>query len=131
MAIDRAHQRLFVGCSNRLMAVVNAKSGRVVTTLPIGGGVDGTAFDPQTRLAFSTNGEGTPTVVREDSPDRFSVIGTVPTERGARTIALDERTHKVYTATAHFGPAPAPASDRPRPRPPIIPGTFTVLVLDR
>jgi outer membrane protein assembly factor BamB len=131
LAIDRANQRLFVGCSNKLMAIVDAKSGRVVTTLPIGAGVDGTAFDPQTQLALSSNGEGTLTVVREESPDRFKVIGTVPTERGARTMALDERTHKVYTVTARFGPTPAPTSDNPRPRPPAIPGTFTILVLDR
>jgi DNA-binding beta-propeller fold protein YncE len=121
MAIDRARQRLFVGCSNKLMAIVDAKSGRVVTTLPIGAGVDGTAYDPQTQLAFSSNGEGTITVVREESP----------TQRGARTIALDERTHKMYTATARFGAAPPSTSDNPHPRPPMIPGTFTLIVLGR
>jgi len=131
MAIDREHQRLFIGCSNKLMAIVDAKSGKVLTTLPIGEGVDANTFDPKTHLAFSSNGEGTLTVVREESPDRFKVIDNVPTERGARTMALDERTHKVYTVTARFGPRPAPTSDNPRPRPPIIPGTFTFLVLDR
>jgi DNA-binding beta-propeller fold protein YncE len=131
MAIDRAHGRLFIGCSNKMMAVVNTVTGHVVKTLPTGQGVDANGFDPGTQLAFSSNGEGTLTVVHEDSPDRFTVLGNVPTQRGARTMALDERTHKVYVVTAQFGPPPAPTADHPRPRPPMIPGTFTILVLDR
>lgn len=131
LAIDRARGRLFVGCSNRRMAVVDAGSGRVLATVPIGDGVDGTAFDPATRLAFSSNGDGTLTVVREDAPGHFAAVANVPTGRGARTLALDERTHRIYTVTARFGEAPAPTADHPRPRPPMIPGSFTVLVLDR
>jgi DNA-binding beta-propeller fold protein YncE len=129
LAFDRAHDRLFAGCSNSLLAVVDAASGRVVATVPIGQGVDGVAFDPATQLVFSTNGEGTVSVIHEDTPDSYTVVATVPTERGARTIALDERTHKVYTVTAQFGPTPAPSADRPHTRPPIVPGTFVVLVL--
>jgi len=132
LAIDKARGRLFAACSNALMAVVDMRSGKVVTTVPIGGGADGAAFDPATGLAFSTNGgNGTVTVVHEDAPDKFSVVATVPTQRGARTIALDPRNHRVYTVSAEFGPAPAPTPERPRPRGALVPGTFTVLVLDR
>ncbi len=131
LALDAAHSRLFVGCSNRLMAVVDGASGRVLTTLPIGAGVDGTAFDPGTGLAFSSNGEGSVTVVREVTPDSFSVVDTVATQRGARTVALDPRTHALFLATAEFGPAPAVTPEQPRPRPAIVPGSFVILVVGR
>ena len=129
LAIDRAHRRLFAGCRNRLMAVMDADSGRVVTTLPIGSGVDGTAFDPATSLAFAANGEGTLTVVREESPETFTVVGNVATAPGARTLALDGATHDVYLATARFGVPPPPTAERPHPRPPVVPGTFQVLIV--
>jgi DNA-binding beta-propeller fold protein YncE len=129
LAFDREHHRIFIGCSNKLMAIVNSEDGKLVTTLPIGNGVDGTAFDPATRLAFSSNGEGTLTVVHEDSPEKFTVIGNIPTQRGARTLALDPRTHRIYLSTAQFGETPAPTAATPRPRPPMIPGSFTVLVV--
>jgi DNA-binding beta-propeller fold protein YncE len=131
LAIDREHRRLFAVCGNKLMAVVNGDTGHVMTTLPIGSGVDGVAFDPGTALAFSANGEGTVTVVHEDSPEKFTVVGNIQTKRGARTIALDEATHRLYLPTAQFGPPPSPTPDRPRPRPSILPGTFEVLVLER
>jgi DNA-binding beta-propeller fold protein YncE len=131
LALDREHHRLFVGCSNKLMAVVNSQTGKLVTTLPIGGGVDGTAFDAATQLAFSSNGEGTLTVVHEDSPQKFKVIGNIPTQRGARTLALDPRTHRIYLSTAQFGETPPATAERPRPRPPMIPGSFTVLVVGK
>jgi DNA-binding beta-propeller fold protein YncE len=131
LAIDRKANRLFSVCSNGLMAVVDPDKGRVLTTLPIGSGTDGAAFDPATGFAFSSNGEGTLTVVHEDSPDRFRVVATVPTQRGGRTVALDERTHRVYTVAAEYGQPPEPTADRPRPRPPIIPGSVVVLVLER
>lgn len=132
MAIDGAHHRLFAVCSNKLMAVVDAANGHVVTTLPIGAGVDGAGFDPGTGNAFaSAGGDGVITVVHEDTPDRYHVAETVATQRGARTMAVDERTHKLYTVTARFGDAPAPTADRPRPRPPMLPGSFTVLVVGR
>jgi len=129
LALDAQHDRLFVGCSNRLMAVVDAGGGRIVTTLPIGAGVDGVAFDPATGLAFSSNGEGTLTVVREVAPDSFVVVENAVTQRGARTLALDPRTHHVFLATAEFGPPPAPTPEQPRPRPPITPGSFATLVV--
>lgn len=131
MAMDRAHGRLFVVCSNKLMAILDAAKGRMLTTLPIGDGVDATGYDPATGLAFASNGEGTLTVVHEDSPDKFTVVGTVPTQRGARTMALDAKTHRIYLSTALFGPPPAPTTERPNPRPTVIPGSFTILVLDR
>jgi DNA-binding beta-propeller fold protein YncE len=131
LAMDRAGKRLFSGCSNKMMAVVDMANGKVVTTLPIGDGVDGNMFDPATKLAFSSNGEGTLSVYHEDDPNHYTLVSNVPTRRGARTMTLDERTHKVYTVSAQFGPTPAPTADRPRPRPPMIPGSFVILVLDR
>jgi len=131
LAIDREHGRLFSVCGNNLMAVVNGDTGHVITTLPIGSNVDGAAFDPATGLAFSSNGEGTVTVVHEDSLEKFTVVGNVQTKRGARTISLDEATHHIYLPTAQFGPPPSPTPDRPRPRPSVLPGTFEVVVLER
>jgi hypothetical protein len=131
MAIDRAHHRLLVGCSNKLAAVVDTESGKVVTTVPIGDGVDANAFDAGTSLGFSSNGEGTLTVIKEETPDKFTVAENVPTRRGARTMALDEKTHNVYLATAKFGPPPAATAEQPRPRPSILPDSFVILVVSR
>jgi len=113
------------------MVVLNADTGKVVTTLPIGTGVDGAGFDSELQLAFSSNGEGTLTVVHEDSPDKFSVVENVATQRGARTLEVDQKSHRVFVVTAEFGPTPAPTAERPRPRPPMVPGTFTLLVFGR
>lgn len=127
LAIDRAHRRLFSVC-DKVMAVSDADAGRLVKTLTIGDGPDGAAFDPALALAYSSNGaDGTLTIVREESPSQFEVVETLPTQRGARTIALDERTHRLYLPTAQFGPPPAPTPDRPHPRPSIVPGTFEIL----
>ncbi|MFN2571831.1 MAG: YncE family protein [Gemmatimonadales bacterium] len=131
LAMDRRTRRLFAVCGNGLMAVVDPDKGRVVTTLPIGAGTDGAAFDPAPAFAVSSNGEGTMTVVHEESPDSFRVVATVPTQRGGRTIALDERTHRLYTIAAQYGPPPAPTADRPNPRPPVVPGSVVVLILER
>jgi YVTN family beta-propeller protein len=132
MAIDRKHHRLFAGCSNKMMAVVDAESGKVVTTLPIGPGVDANGFDDGKDYAFSSNGgDATLTVVHEDSPDKFSVVDNVPTQRGARTMAVDAKSHRVFLVTAEFGPPPAPTPERPRPRPAPVPGTFTLLVVGK
>ena len=131
LAIDRKNRRLFSVCSNKLMVVVNANDGKIITTLPIGSGTDAAGFDPETGYAFSSNGDGTLTVVHEDSPDKFAVVENVPTLRRARTMALDPKTHQVYTVTAEFGPAPAATTAQPRPRPPMLPGSFTLLILSR
>ena len=131
IALDIKHHRLFATCANKLMAVLNTDNGKLVTSVPIGSGVDGAAFDSELQLAFSSNGEGTLTVVHEDSPDKFSVIENVVTQRGARTLALNQKTHRVFTVTAEFGPTPAPTAERPRPRPPMVPGSFTLLIFGR
>ncbi|MGH9502194.1 MAG: YncE family protein [Terriglobales bacterium] len=131
LAIDRKHRRLFSGCGNKLMAVVDADSGKLVSSLPIGDGVDAARFDPETGLAFASCGEGVLTVVHEDSADKFSVVENVPTERGARTMTLDPATHQIFMVTAKFGPPPAPTAEQPHPRPAILPDTFVVLVLGK
>ncbi len=131
MAIDREHRRLFIGCHNQLMAVMDADSGRVLATLPIGRGVDANRFDPETQLAFSSNGDGTLTVVHEDSPEKFTVVDNVPTQRGARTMALDAKTHNIYLVTAEFGPAPPPTPGQRFQRPTIVPNSFLLLVVGK
>jgi WD40 repeat protein len=132
LSIDRKNRRLFVGCDNKMMAVVDADSGKVLATPAIGDGVDATAFDPETGLAFaSCGGDGVLTVVKEDSPDKFSVAENVTTKKGARTLALDAKTHNVFVVTADFGPRPAPTADNPRPRPPMLPDSFVVLVVGK
>jgi DNA-binding beta-propeller fold protein YncE len=132
LAMDVAHRRLFAGCGNGMMAVVDADSRKVIATPKIGDGVDGNAFDPGTGFAFSSNGQSaTLTVVHEDAPDKFSVVEDVPTQKGARTMALDPKTHEVFLVTAEFGPPPAATADNPHPRPSIKPDSFVVLVFGR
>ncbi|PYV69085.1 MAG: YVTN family beta-propeller domain-containing protein [Acidobacteria bacterium] len=131
LAIDIKNHRLFAGCDNKMMAIVNADSGKVITTLPIGGGVDANGFDPDSGLAFASCGEGVLTVVSEETPDKFSVAQNVTTERGARTMTIDGKTHQIFLVTAKFGPPPAATADQPRPRPAILPDTFEVLVVGK
>ena len=132
LAMDTARRRLFAGCDNKMMAVVDADTGKVMATPPIGEGVDANAFDPGTGYAFSSNGrDATLTVVHEDLPGKFAVIDNVPTQRGARTMTLDPKTQEVFLVTADYGPPPAPTAENPRPRPPILPDTFVVLVFAR
>jgi YVTN family beta-propeller protein len=131
LALDGAHRRLFAACGNKLMAVVDADAGKVVATLPIGAGTDGAAFDPTTQDAFSSNGEGSLTVVHEVTPDRFEVVQTVKTQRSARTITLDPKTHSLLLPAAELGPAPPPTAEQPRPRPALVPGSFSLLVVSR
>jgi DNA-binding beta-propeller fold protein YncE len=129
LAMDRKNGRLFTVCHNKSMAVLDAATGRVVASVPIGEGVDAAAWDPSTGLAFASNGEGTLTVVKQDGPDAYHVIENAATQRSARTMALDEKTHRVFLAAAEFGTAPAPTAEQPRPRAPMVPGSFTILVL--
>jgi DNA-binding beta-propeller fold protein YncE len=131
LSIDKKNRRLFVGCDNKMMAVINADTGKVLATPAIGDGVDATAFDDQTGLAFASCGEGMMSIIHEDSPEKFSVAENVPTQSGARTLALDSKTHNLYTVTANFGPPPAPTADNPHPRRSIVPDTFVVLVLGK
>jgi DNA-binding beta-propeller fold protein YncE len=122
LAFDVAHHRLFSVCHNKVMLVLDSRNGKILATLPIGGGVDGAVFDEASQSALSSNGEGTMTVVREEKPGRFAVVQTVPTERGARTMTIDPRSHHVFLTAAQYGPTPAAGG-----RPPVLPGTFMVL----
>jgi len=126
LAIDLKNKRLFSVC-DQIMVVSDFENAKVVTTVPIGKGPDAVRYDAGTGLVFSSNGEGTLTVIRQESADTYSVFETIATARGARTMELDPRTHHVFLATAEFGPAPAPTPEQPRPRPAIVPGTFMVL----
>jgi DNA-binding beta-propeller fold protein YncE len=128
LALDGAHARLFSVCGDKVMAVTDAATGRQVARVAIGTWPDAAAFDSAHGLVFSSNGEGTLTVVRQDSPDGYAVAATLPTQLGARTMALDPSSRRIYLVTAEFGPAPAPTAERPHPRPQPIPGTFTILV---
>ncbi len=103
MAMDRANRRLFIGCRSKVMAVMNADSGQVITTLPIGDHVDATVFDPETKLIFNSNGEGSITVIHEDTPDKYSVAQTLKTVPKAKTMALDPKTHRLFLSTAENG----------------------------
>jgi DNA-binding beta-propeller fold protein YncE len=131
LAIDLTNRRLFAVCDGNKMAVVDADSGKVIATPAIGEGPDAAGYDPGTKLAFSSNGDGTLTVVRQNGKDDYAVAETVPTTKGARTMALDTTTHKIYLSSAGYGPAPAATAQNPRPRPAVLPGTFKVLVVSR
>jgi DNA-binding beta-propeller fold protein YncE len=125
MAIDVSNHRLFIGCDNKLMLMIDNTNGKVVYSTPIGEGVDSNWFDPGTKLAFSSNGDaGTVTVAHEDSPEVLKVVQTLKTKRGARTMALDPITHTIYLAISDYEPQPAGATGRAK----AIAGTFRVLV---
>jgi DNA-binding beta-propeller fold protein YncE len=131
LSIDRKNRRLYVGCDNKMMAVVDADSGKVLATPAIGEGVDATTFDAETGMAFaSCGGDGVLTVVKEESPGKFTAEN-VPTQKGARTLALDAKTHNVFVVTAQFGARPDPTTDNPHPRPPMVPDSFVVLVVGK
>jgi DNA-binding beta-propeller fold protein YncE len=128
LAIDAEHEILIVGCHNKMMAFVDGNSGHVIGTVPIGQGVDANRFDPETGLAFASCGDGTVTIAHEDSPDKFSVVEVLNTQRGARTMEWDKSNHNLYLVSADFGAAPAATTENPHPRPPIVPGTATLLI---
>jgi len=129
LAIDLSGQRLFAGCANRVMAVVDARSGRTLGTAPIGAGVDGAKYDSGTHQAFASCGEGVLSVIASGAGGKPEVAQSLPTQRGARTLALDEHAHRLFLVTASLGPAPPATADNPHPRPTILPGTFRVLVV--
>ena len=131
MGLDAGRHRVYSGCHNRVMTVLDTETGRVVAAVPIGAGVDGNGFDPATGLAFSANGDGTLTVVDETSPGKYEVLETVPTQRGSRTMAIDPKTHDIYLPAAEFS-APAPgAAGGTRPRPIMVKDSFSVLVIGK
>lgn len=129
LALDTENHRLF-SATDKLMVVLDSETGKVITTLPTGGGVDGAAFDKGLRRAYSSCGEGLLTVVQEENPNSFKVFANVPTQAGTRTISLSEKTHRIYLPTAEFGPTPAKTAENPRPRPSLKPGSFMVLVFE-
>jgi YVTN family beta-propeller protein len=129
LAIDLEHHRLFSACDNKVLAVTDARTGKPVARLPIGEGPDAAAFDPVRGLIFVSNGEGTLTVVRRLSSDRYEVAQTVPTQLGARTMALDPASGTVYLVTAKPGETPPPTTEHPHPRPTMVPGSFTILAV--
>jgi DNA-binding beta-propeller fold protein YncE len=130
LALDRTGGRLFSVCDGKKMAITDATTGKSLGTPTIGDGPDAAAYDPSRKLAFSSNGEGTLTVVDADKPG-YPVLQTLPTMKGARTMALDTITGKIYTVTAQFGATPPVTASTPRPRPSVVPGSFTVLVIGR
>jgi DNA-binding beta-propeller fold protein YncE len=127
LALDNETHRLFSVCSNKLMVVVDATDGHIITTLPIGQGCDGVKFDPGLKRAYSSNGDGTMTVVQELNKDSFKVLENVKTMSGSKTLAVDTKTHHIYLPAAEYNPAPAPTADNPRPRRTMKPDTFQVL----
>ena len=132
MAFDAVHHRLFVGCHNKLMTMLDSDTGKVVAKAPIGAGVDACAFDDAKQLAFASCGDGTVTIAKEEALDKLTVVQTLTTEPGARTMALDPGTHRIYTCTAQIAPDPGPPpSPGERRRPNYVPGTFHVLVYGR
>ncbi|MGH7938941.1 MAG: YncE family protein [Bryobacteraceae bacterium] len=130
IALDAAHHRLFSTCDNNLMTMLDTESGKIVATVPIGKGPDSGAFDEKSQLAFASCGEGVTTIAKEEAPDKLTVVQTLKTERGARTMALDPSTDKIYLPTAQFEPTPTPSPGAKRQRPKIVPNTFKLLVYE-
>jgi len=128
IALDARHHRLFAGCHNKMMVMLDTETGKVIANVPIGEGVDGCEFDESTQLAFASCGDGTTTIGKEDAPDKLTVVQVLRTQRGARTMALDSRTHRIYLPTAQFVPAPSPSPGASPARPSIVPNTLKLLV---
>jgi YVTN family beta-propeller protein len=128
IALDATHHRLFAGCHNKMLVMLDTESGKVVGSVPIGSGVDGCAFDDATQLAFASCGDGTTTIAREEAPDKLTVLQTLKTERGARTMALDPKTHRIYLPTAQFQPPPSPSPGASPGRPSVVSNTLKLLV---
>jgi DNA-binding beta-propeller fold protein YncE len=127
MAIDTAHRRLFSGCRSGVMAVSDYEAGKVVATLPIGMGVDGAGYDPASADAFASNADGTLTIIHQDGPDQYRVVQTVETPQGSRNMGLDPTNHRIFVVSAKFGPTTAGG----RGRGPVLPGSFTLMTIER
>jgi YVTN family beta-propeller protein len=128
LALDRTHKRLFSVCGAKVMVVTDAATGRNVARLAIGEHPDGAAFDAGLGLLFSSNGDGTLTIIHQDDPDHYHLVATLATQKSARTLAVDPAAHRIYLVAADFGPPPQPTTEEPRPRSPMLPESFTVLV---
>ncbi len=130
LAMDRERHRLFIGCRNKLLVVMNADNGQVITTLPIGDHVDATAFDKETHEVISSTGDGMLTVVAQDDADHYRIVQTIVTQKGSKTFGMDAETHKLFVPAADFAPAKV-SKDNPKGRPNVVPGTFKVLIFER
>ena len=126
LAIDKTHHRLFSGCRSGVLAVSDYQAGKVVTTLPIGKGVDGAGFDPSSSDVFASNADGTLTIIHQDGPDQYHVVDNLKTPVGSRNMGLDPTNHRIFVVSAQFGPAPAGGG-----RKPVLPGTFTLMTIER
>jgi YVTN family beta-propeller protein len=130
LAFDEAHHRLFSVCQNEKMIVTDSTNGHRVASVPIGEGPDGAVFDASRALVFSSNGAaGTLTIIHEDDLEHFHVVDNVATQKSARTLALDAKTHRLFLPAAEFGTTPAATTEQPKPRPTMVPDTFSVLVV--
>lgn len=129
LAIDLEHTRLFAVCDGKKMGVVDFNTGKVIATPTVGDGPDAAAYDDQDQLAFSSNGDGTLTVV--DAKNGYKILETLPTQKGARTMAYDAAADRIYFSVAEYGPAPAPTASEPHPRSAVVAGSFAVLVVGR
>lgn len=130
MAMDTETRRLFVPTHSKALLVLDADNGKIIANFPIGAGNDAAKFDPGTKLVFASNGDGTLTIVHEDSKDKFSLVQTLQTQKGSRTMAIDTKTHRVFLPAADFSPPPAPTPQNPHPFPMMVPGSLRVLVLE-
>ncbi|HEV2046211.1 MAG TPA: hypothetical protein VGQ95_06395 [Chthoniobacterales bacterium] len=128
IALDAAHHRLFAGCHNKMMAMLDTETGKVIATVPIGERVDGCAFDDATQLVFASCGDGTTTIAKEETPQKLTVVQTLQTERGARTMTIDPQTHRIYLPSAQFQPPPSPSPGASPARPTIVPNTLKLLI---
>lgn len=131
LGLDSNNGRVFSGCHNKIMTVLDTKTGKVISTTPIGANVDGNGFDAGTGFAFSSNGDGTLTIVQESSPGKFEVVATVKTQRGSRTMALDPLTHNIYLPAAQFTPPKETTQTGSKPRPVMVMDSFEVLVVGK
>jgi YVTN family beta-propeller protein len=127
IALDMPTGRLFIGCGNKLMVIADAKTGKILGSVPIGDHADGAAFDRGYKRAYASCGDGTLVVVQETAEGKFTVLENVATQKGAKTIALDAKTHHLYLPTAEFGPAPEATADNSKPKAAVKPGSFVVL----
>jgi DNA-binding beta-propeller fold protein YncE len=128
MAVDQRNRRLFVGCANHRMVILDSTNGRVITSVPIGSGPDDSAYDPETRFIYTSNSDGTVSIIQQETSDNYSALETVKTAPGARNMALDLKTKKIFLPLSDREPPPPPTAQTPNPRGNFIPGTFRVLV---
>ena len=130
LAIDTKAHRLFSVCGNKMMLVLDSKTGKLIQNIPIGDGCDGVIFDAKNSLVFTSNGDGTMTVVKKESANKFTVVQTLVTQKGAKTIAINPTSKQLYMSTPEFGAKPEPTAENPKPRADIVPNSFTVLVVE-